>query len=108
MGRYRAPFREREARWPTLAWPREIPIEGEPADVCAIVESYGEWLSKSSVPKLLVLGDPGAIVTGHTRAFCQSWPNQREIVVAGRHFLQEDSPDAIGAELADFLRLAPA
>jgi haloalkane dehalogenase len=108
IDRYRAPFRERSARLPTLAWPREIPIEGEPADVHAIVESYGDWLAGSAIPKLLVLGDPGAIVTGRTREFCRSWPNQREIVVPGRHFVQEDSPDAIGAELADFLKLAKA
>jgi haloalkane dehalogenase len=108
MARYRAPFRERSARLPTLAWPREIPIEGEPADVCAIVESYGKWLARSPIPKLLVLGDPGAIVTGRTREFCRSWPNQREITVPGRHFLQEDSPDAISVALADFLRAAPA
>jgi haloalkane dehalogenase len=108
MDAYRAPFRERDARRPTLAWPREIPIEGEPPDVHAIVESYGRWLSESRVPKLLVLGDPGAIVTGRTRDFCRMLPNQREITVAGRHFLQEDAPDEIGAALADFVRPAPS
>jgi haloalkane dehalogenase len=106
MNRYRAPFRERSARLPTLAWPREIPIDGAPADVCAIVDGYGKWLAESMVPKLLVLGDPGAIVTGRTREFVRSWPNQREIIASGRHFLQEDSPDAIGSELAHFLREA--
>lgn len=103
MERYRAPYRERGARLPTLVWPRQIPIEGEPADVNTIVEAYGKWLSESPIPKLLVLGDPGAIVTGRTREFCRTWPNQREITVVGRHFLQEDSPDEIGAALAAFI-----
>jgi haloalkane dehalogenase len=103
MAHYRAPFATPEARRPTLAWPREIPIEGEPADVAEIVERYGRWLATSPIPKLLVLGDPGAIVTGRTRAFCRSWANQREVTVAGRHFLQEDSPDEIGAVLAELV-----
>ncbi len=106
MEAYRAPYREREARLPTLIWPRQIPIEGEPADVTAIVESYGEWLSQSPVPKLFIAGDPGAIITaaGRSRAFCRRWPNQREVTVRGRHFLQEDSPDEIGAALQDFVK----
>jgi haloalkane dehalogenase len=104
MAAYRAPYLEREARLPTLTWPRQIPIEGEPADVTRIVEDYGQWLQRSPLPKLLVLGDPGAIVTGRTRDFCRSWTNQREITVKGRHFLQEDSPREIGTALADFIR----
>lgn len=104
MTAYRAPFRDRESRRPTLAWPREIPIEGEPADVAAIVETCGKWLAQTQVPKLLVLGDPGAIATGRTREFYRSWPNQREITVAGRHFLQEDSPDEIGAAIAGLIQ----
>ena len=103
MDAYRAPFRDRAARLPTLAWPRQIPIEGEPADVTAIVEDYADWLSRSTLPKLLILGDPGAIITGRTRDFCRSWPNQREITVRGRHFLQEDSAHEIGAALAAFV-----
>ena len=99
MAAYRAPFLEREARLPTLAWPRQIPIEGKPADVTAIVEAYGAWL-----PKLLILGDPGAIITGRTRDFCRTWRNQREVVVPGRHFLQEDSPDLIGIALREFVQ----
>jgi haloalkane dehalogenase len=101
---YRMPYLEREARLPTLAWPRQIPVEGEPADVTAIVEQYGEWLSRSTLPKLLVLSDPGAIMRGRTRDFCRSWPNQREVTVKGAHFLQEDSPHQIGAALAEFVR----
>jgi haloalkane dehalogenase len=103
MTAYRGPFPDREARLPTLVWPREIPIEGEPADVTAIVTSYGKWLSQSSLPKLLVVGEPGAIMTGRTLKFCRTWPNQREVTVKGRHFLQEDSPNQIGAALAGFV-----
>jgi haloalkane dehalogenase len=83
MAAYRAPFLDREARLPTLTWPRQIPIEGEPADVTAIVENYGNAMSQSTIPKLLILGDPGAIVTGRTREFCRTWPNQTEVTVKG-------------------------
>jgi haloalkane dehalogenase len=108
MARYRAPFLERENRLPTLVWPRQIPIDGEPQDVTEICERYGAFLSRSTMPKLLVLGDPGAIVTGRTRDFCRAWPNQREITVKGRHFLQEDSPHEIGVALADFVKAVQA
>jgi len=104
MAAYRAPYLEREDRWPTLTWPREIPIDGQPADVTAIVEAYGAWLARSELPKLLILGDPGAIMTGRTRDVCRTWPNQREVTVPGRHFLQEDSPHQIGAALAEFVK----
>ena len=100
---YRMPFLDRGARLPTLIWPRQIPVEGEPADVTAIVERYGRWLSRSELPKLLVLSDPGAIMRGRTREFCRSWPNQREVTVKGGHFLIEDSPAQIGAALAEFV-----
>jgi haloalkane dehalogenase len=106
MEAYRAPFRAREARLPTLVWPRQIPIDGSPADVVAIVDSYGDFLAHSRIPKLFVAGDPGAIITAESahRAFCRTWPNQREVTVKGRHFLQEDSPNEIGTALADFVR----
>lgn len=104
MAVYRAPYHERAARLPTLVWPRQIPIEGEPADVQAIVEEYGRWLAQSSLPKLHILGDPGMTVTDDVRAFCRTWPNQREVTVVGKHFLQEDSPAEIGAALAAFVR----
>src|SRR5262249_15717553 len=103
MAAYRAPFLAREARTPTLAWPRQIPIEGEPADVTTIVESYGRALSRSAVPKLLIVGQPGAIIRGRTLDFCRTWPNQTEVAVSGIHFLQEDSPNEIGEALRAFL-----
>ncbi|MBV8930500.1 MAG: haloalkane dehalogenase [Mycobacteriaceae bacterium] len=105
MDHYRAPFRNAgEDRRPTLSWPRNIPIDGEPAGVAATVTDYAGWLSHSDVPKLFINGDPGAIVRGRIREFVRTWPNQQEITVKGSHFLQEDSPDEIGAAVADFVR----
>ncbi len=101
---YRRPYREPgESRRPTLTWPRQIPIDGEPADVVEIVQSYSEWLQQSDVPKLFVNAVPGAILAGEVREFCRSWPNQREVTVKGNHFLQEDSPDEIGQAIAGWL-----
>jgi haloalkane dehalogenase len=104
MAAYRAPFLERDARLPTLTWPRQIPIEGEPADVTAIAENYGKAMSQSALPKLLIVGDPGAIIKGRALAFCRTWPNQTEVTVKGVHFLQEDSPDDIGTALQQFVK----
>ncbi len=105
MSVYRRPYRQPgEGRRPTLTWPREIPIDGEPADVVEIVESYGEWLSRSALPKLFVNADPGAILRGRQREFCRSWPNQSEVTVKGSHFIQEDSPDEIGRAIADWYK----
>jgi haloalkane dehalogenase len=102
---YLRPFREPgESRRPTLTWPRQIPIEGEPADVTEIVRRYAEWLATSDLPKLFVNAEPGAILIGEQREFCRSWPNQREVTVKGIHFVQEDSPDEIGRAVADWLR----
>ena len=104
MAVYRRPFAEPgEDRRPTLTWPREIPISGEPADVVAIVADYSEWLAGSDMPKLFVDAEPGAILTGPQREFCRAWPNQTEVRVRGSHFIQEDSPDEIGAALSDWL-----
>ncbi len=97
MNAYRAPYRRAgEDRRPTLTWPRELPIQGHPADVVGIVDDYGRWLATSPIPKLFINADPGAILVGSARELCRSWPNQEEITVRGAHFVQEDSPDAIG------------
>jgi len=105
MDHYRAPYRTAgEDRRPTLSWPRNIPIDGEPGDVVAVVNEYAKWLSESDVPKLFINGEPGAIVRGRIREFIRSWPNQTEVTVKGVHFLQEDSPDEIGRAVADFAR----
>ena len=108
MAVYRRPFLEPgESRRPTLTWPRQIPIDGEPADVVAIVDAYARWLAASTVPKLFVNADPGVILTGPPREFCRRWPNQEEVTVRGSHFLQEDSPREIGEAVARFVsRLA--
>ena len=101
---YRRPYLQPgESRRPTLTWPREIPLEGEPADVVHIVDDYARWLAASSIPKLFVNADPGSILTGAQREFCRSWPQQEEVTVKGLHFVQEDSPAEIGAAIADFL-----
>ncbi len=105
MAEYRRPYLEPgEGRRPTLTWPREIPIDGEPADVTAIVEDYGRWLAASPVPKLFINADPGAILTGAQREFCRTWPNQTEVTVRGIHFIQEDSPHEIGTAIAEWLQ----
>ena len=104
MDHYRKPFiNQGEDRRPTLTWPRQIPLDGEPADVVAIVDSYASWLQNSAVPKLLISADPGSILVGSQLDFCRSWPNQTEVTVAGSHFIQEDSPDEIGREVAEFV-----
>jgi haloalkane dehalogenase len=102
---YRKPFRNPgEDRRPTLSWPRNIPIEGEPADVVATVEEYGAWLSQNDVPKLFIKGEPGALIRGRALDFVRTWPNQTEVSVQGIHFIQEDSADEIGAAVASFVR----
>ncbi len=101
---YRRPYREPgESRRPTLTWPRQIPIEGEPADVVEIVEANGKWLAEGAVPKLFVNADPGSILTGRARDICRAWPNQEEVTIKGLHFVQEDSPREIGEAVAAFV-----
>jgi haloalkane dehalogenase len=102
MEAYRRPYLEPgEGRRPTLTWPRQLPIEGDPAGVVGIVRSYGAWLAASAVPKLFVDAEPGTI-SAEEREFCRSWPNQTEVTVRGLHFIQEDSPDQIGKAVADW------
>ena len=63
-----------------------------------------ELATSRTIPKLFVNAEPGAILTGSQREFCRTWPNQTEVTVAGSHFIQEDSPDQIGAAIADWYR----
>lgn len=101
MAVYRRPFQNSgEDRRPTLTWPRQIPIDGEPADVAEIVQAYADWLAEADLPKLFINAEPGAILIGPQREFCRSWPNQTEVTVSGNHFLQEDSPHEIGQAIA--------
>jgi len=105
MEAYRAPFRAAgEGRRPMLAWPREIPIAGEPPDMVERAGAYAAWLQASAVPKLFVNAEPGSILTGAQRQFCRGFPNQSEVTVRGTHFIQEDSPRAIGQAVAAFVR----
>ena len=101
MAVYRRPFQNNgEDRRPTLTWPRQIPIDGTPADVVEIVQAYADWLTEADLPKLFINAEPGAILIGAQREFCRSWPNQTEVKVWGNHFLQEDSPHEIGKAIA--------
>jgi haloalkane dehalogenase len=108
METYRAPYRASgEDRRPTLTWPRELPIDGRPADVVDVVKSYSDWLSTSDVPKLFVNADPGAILTGPQREWVRTWPKQTEMTVRANHFPQEDAPDEIGHAIADWYSRLP-
>lgn len=103
MNVYRAPFPDAERRVPTLVWPRQIPIEGEPAEVVTLVEQYAAFMKDSPIPKLFINAEPGAIVTGGIRDIARSWANQEECTVKGIHFIQEDSADEIGRALSGFV-----
>ena len=101
---YRAPFREPgETRRPTLSWPRDIPIAGEPPHMVALVGDYAAFMAETSIPKLFINADPGSILTGAARDFCRSWKNQTEITVSGTHFIQEDSPHEIGEAIRTWM-----
>lgn len=103
MSAYRKPFLHPEHRKPTLVWPRELPIEGEPADVVAIVERYSAWLGQTPIPKLWINAEPGALIVGRHREICRQWSNQQEVTVKGIHYIQEDSPAQIGTALREFV-----
>jgi haloalkane dehalogenase len=104
MTEYRKPFLQRENRWPTLTWPRQIPIAGEPADVVQIAADYSQWMAENSLPKLFVNAEPGAILIGPVREFCRKWKNQTEVTVPGVHFVQEDSGPDIGQAVAGWMK----
>jgi haloalkane dehalogenase len=104
MAEYRRPFLQREDRWPTLTWPRQIPIAGEPADVAQIAADYSTWMAENDLPKLFVNAEPGAILIGAVREFCRGWKNQTEVTVPGSHFIQEDSGPAIGRAVAEWIK----
>ena len=105
MGHYRAPFSTPDDRQPTLNWPRQIPIDGEPVEMVQLVSEYGRWLGKSvTLPKLFINAEPGSILVGRQREYCRSWPNQKEVPVPGKHFVQEDSPSKIGKAIAEWLK----
>jgi haloalkane dehalogenase len=104
MDVYRRPYQTPgESRRPMLTWPRQIPLDGVPADVVAIAADYAVWLTSTPLPKLFINAEPGAILVGLQRDFCRTWPNQRQLTVKGAHFVQEDSPSEIGRSIAEFL-----
>ena len=104
MDVYRRPFLKEIERRPTLDWPRQIPIENDPEEVCKITEDYSSWMSVNEIPKLFINADPGAILIGEQREFCRKWKNQKEITVKGTHFIQEDSPQEIGDALSNWVQ----
>jgi haloalkane dehalogenase len=104
MAIYRRPhLRPGEDRRPTLQFPREIPVDSAPEHTAQIVKAYGDWMVMNDIPKLLITGDPGAVLTGSLLEYCRTWRNQEELTVRGRHFLREDSPDEIGEAIARWL-----
>lgn len=104
MDAYRTPFATEDDRQPTLNWPRQIPIDDEPAHMVKLVQDYGNYMASSDMPKLFINAEPGSILVGPAREFCRSWPNQKEVTVKGLHFIQEDSPVEIGQAVADWLK----
>lgn len=100
---YRSPYSIKESRLPTLVWPREIPISGEPKHMVEVIGNYAEFMNESKLPKLFINAEPGSILTGAQREFCRQWPNQKEVVVKGLHFVQEDSPQEIGVAISQWL-----
>ena len=101
---YIRPFKNSgEDRRPTLTWPRQIPIEGEPSEVVDEVNKNAEFHKDSDIPKLFINADPGSILIGDQREFVRSWKNLKEVKVKGNHFIQEHSPDEIGSHIKEFL-----
>lgn len=104
MQHYQAAFQTPDDRQPTLNWPRQIPIEGEPPEMVELVDAYGQWMKNATgLPKLFINAEPGSILIGRQREFCRSWPNQQEVTVKGTHFIQEDSPVEIGQAVAQWM-----
>lgn len=104
MAAYRAPFTTPDDRQPTLNWPRQIPIDGEPAHMVKLVQEYADFMAASDLPKLFINAEPGSILVGRQREVCRAWPNQQEVSVKGAHFLQEDSPEEIGQAVARWMK----
>ncbi len=102
MDEYRRPFQTPESRQPTLTWPRNLPIDNSPPDICERVRQYADWMSHNEIPKLFINAEPGAILIGAQRDFCRGWKNQTEVTVPGIHFIQEDSPAEIAAAISDW------
>ena len=92
-----------EDRRPTLTWPRQIPIEGEPSEVVEEVSKNGKFHKDSDIPKLFINAEPGSILIGDQREYVRSWKNIKEVSVKGNHFIQEHSADEIGISIKEFI-----
>jgi haloalkane dehalogenase len=106
MAHYRAPYSTPESRLPTLQWPREVPIGGEPQETVDAITANGQWLTTSEIPKLLFYGTPGAIIPEPAVQWLITNVSNMEtrFVGPGTHFIQEDHPEIIGRGIADWLR----
>ena len=93
-----------EDRRPTLTWPRQIPLDGDPSEVVEEVRKNSEFHKDSEIPKLFINADPGSILVGEQREFARTWKNQTEVTVSGNHFVQEDSSEEIGSALRNFVK----
>ena len=100
---YRRPYPDRKSRLPTLVWPQEIPFDGEPADVHELVSTYSRHMTNSGIPKLFINTTEGHGLTGPAVDYCRNWSNQTEVLVEGRHYAQEDSPDDISKHFRNFV-----
>ena len=106
---YRQPYEEPAAREPLLAWPREIPIEGEPEPMITLMAKLRDFMTSSETPFLLLYADPGVLVSPQVAAWYTENMKSIESVYVGQglHFIQEDNPFAIGRALADWIRRNP-
>ena len=99
---YASAFSSIASRKSVRQWPMEVPISGKPADNVAVIQAYNAWLTQTQLPKILFHGSPGAIITPPDVAWCRdNLANLHTVDIGdGIHFIQEDNPDLIGAELS--------
>lgn len=104
---YLAPYPTRESRRPLLAWARQMPVDGEPAEVVKRIEAFDAWLAASTgVPKLLMtfVGSPTLLITAGQAAWCAASIAALETVACGQagHHAPEDQPGAIAAAISSW------
>ncbi|PCI49262.1 MAG: haloalkane dehalogenase [Alphaproteobacteria bacterium] len=106
MNAYRAPFPTVQSRLPVYVWPQEVPFDDGPEDIKDMIRNYTAWFEKSDMPKLLIYGDPGAIIPpGNIERFIERFPHlETHFVGVASHFLQEDHPHNIGRAIWDWHR----
>ena len=110
LDNYRAPFPTPESRKPTLVWPRQVPIAGEPANTAEVITANGEWLYSTDMPKLMFHVAPGALMPPPVVEYVKANASNLEDVFLGPgvHFVQEDHPEAIGRALRDWVDRLPS